>query len=205
MSEFNKFNPPRLIGISGTFASGKDTAARYLVEVKGFMHLSTGDLLRAEADKTNIGHDRATLIEISVKLRKDYGSLGALVLKGIDNWKNNRNNFPGGLVVSGLRIMAESEEIKNQNGLLLFIDAPDDVRYQRMKSRAKSEGRIVELENINNLEDFIQSEVQEMQGLGGEERPNILGVKNIADCVIQNNHGLVEFYNKIDHAIDNNN
>lgn len=201
MSDFNKDESPRLIGISGTFASGKDTAAKYLVEEKNFMFVSTGDVLRAVADKEGLSHDRATLIEISVRMRKEYGSLGALVLKGIEQWKEQRDKYSGGLVVSGLRIIAESQEIKNQNGLLLFIDAPDAVRYERMKQRAITEGRTIELENVNNLEEFIQSEVTEMQGLGGEERPNILGVKNIADVVIQNDGSVDQYIEKLNNAI----
>jgi len=40
---------PKLIGIGGTLAAGKDTAARMLVESFGYAHLSTGDAVRAEA------------------------------------------------------------------------------------------------------------------------------------------------------------
>ena len=39
-----------IIGLSGTFASGKDTLAHHLVQVYNFMHISTGDMVRAVAD-----------------------------------------------------------------------------------------------------------------------------------------------------------
>jgi dephospho-CoA kinase len=198
---FSKIISPRLVGLSGTFCSGKDTAANYLVKHKGFMHVSTGDVLRSVATHQGKNHDRTTLIELGVKLRSEYGSLGALVLKGIEQWQDQKDIFTGGLVVSGLRVVAEAQEIKDQNGILLFIDAPAEVRYNRMKERAKKEGRTIDLVDINNLEDFEAHERTELLGLGGPERPNLRAVESISDFVIQNNIPKDQYLETIDQVV----
>lgn len=37
---------PQLIGLAGTFASGKDTLAKRLIETFGYEHASTSDMVR---------------------------------------------------------------------------------------------------------------------------------------------------------------
>ncbi len=83
MAVFDNYPSSKLVGLSGTLGAGKDTAAQYLVAKHGFMHVSTGDVLRSEATRQGRNHKRATLIEIGVELREKYCSAGALVLKGI--------------------------------------------------------------------------------------------------------------------------
>lgn len=200
MKVFAKNAGAKLAGISGTFCSGKDTGSRHLEE-RGFMHVSTGDILRAEATRQGRDHERPTLIEIAVELNRQYGSLGARVLKGIEQWEERREHFLGGLVVSGLRVLGEAEEIHTQNGTLLFTDAPVQIRYERAKTRAIEEGRTVELADIGSLEDFIESERVELEGLGGPERPNLRAVETIADVVIQNVGTKAEYFQNLNSAL----
>ena len=40
-----------LLGLTGTIASGKDTVASYLSENHGYYHVSTSEIVRAEALK----------------------------------------------------------------------------------------------------------------------------------------------------------
>lgn len=200
MSVFSKATSPKLAGIGGTFCSGKDTGSRYLEE-RGFMHVSCGDILRAEATRQGRDHERPTLVEIGVELNRQYGSLGARVLKGIERWEESRDQFLGGLVVSGLRVVGEAEEIQFQKGTLIFTDAPVRTRYERAKARAIEEGRTVELGGVGSVEDFIESERAELEGLGGPERPNLRGVEAIADAVIQNVGTRAEYFQNLDRVL----
>ncbi|MGH7234521.1 MAG: AAA family ATPase [Candidatus Saccharimonadales bacterium] len=199
MLVFEKHLNSKLVGLSGTFYAGKDTAADYLEKHFGFMHVSTGDVLREEADSQGKDHKRDTLIEIGVELRKLYGSLGALVIRGIEKWERQRESYPGGLVVSGLRLVGESMEIKNQHGKLLFIDAPVGVRYERAKESTSAGKNKHDLPG--SLEQFIESERAELEGIGGVERPNLRGVQAIADETILNDSGLDDYYGRVRNAL----
>ena len=170
----------QLIGVSGTLCAGKDTAARYLADRYGYMHVSTGDVLRSEATRQGKDHERVTLIEIAVQLRKAQGNMGALIHAALHQWRAKQADFPDGLVISGLRVLAEAEELKRLGGILLFLDAPVVMRYERLRQRHRDG------EMIRNLQDFIAYEQTEMDGSGGSERPYLRGISSIADIVLQN-------------------
>ena len=196
MPVIEKYPTSKLIGLSGTFCSGKDTAASHLVKHHNFMHISTGNVLRDEATKTGSNHQRETLIEIAVRLRKEYGSIGALVIKAIDQWEEEREAFCGGVVVSGLRVLGEAQELTLQAVTLVFVDAPAEVRFDRQRKRAINTGRVVD--TVNTLEEFIQSEKPELEGLGGPERPNLRAIRSIADIQIWNDGTEGDYLKKID-------
>lgn len=189
---FEKDAPHMLIGLSGTLGSGKDTVASHLVNEHGFMHVSTGDVLRIEAKRQGRDTERPTLIEIGMRLRKLYGSLGALCLKGIAQWDEQRESFPGGLVVSGIRVVGEAEEIQDQNGTLVFIDAPVEERYRRLIARAR------DYEVSKTFDEFVAHEEIELHGLGGANSPHLRAIEAIADTVLQNTGTEADIIGKID-------
>jgi dephospho-CoA kinase len=169
-----------LIGLSGTLGAGKDTLAEHLVLKYAFLHVSTGDVLRAEASARGLDPtNRPTLIEIGVELRSIHG-MGALSLKGLEQWQDRRDEFIGGLVVSGLRSLGEAEGIREQNGKLTFIDGPTEVRYKNIEERGRAEG------TFSTYEDFIYYEYRELNGLFGPDSPNLRAVQGIADVQIWN-------------------
>ncbi len=93
----------------------------------------------------------------------------------------------GGLVVSVLRIVGETQEIKKQRGTLVFVDAPVEMRYERIRQRGR------DLEAAISFEDFVSHEKIELDGLGGPDRPHLRAVEAISDLVIQNNGSEEEF------------
>jgi dephospho-CoA kinase len=74
---------PEVIGIAGTLSSGKDTLAEYLVENYGYTHVSTGDMVRAEAMKRFGNIERPTLQIVGPALRAESGA-GVLVAKALE-------------------------------------------------------------------------------------------------------------------------
>ena len=200
MNIFGKDSEHKLAGISGTFASGKDTAARHLVD-KGLMHVSLGDVCRTEASRQGRDHGRVTLAEIAVEMRERYGSVGGMVIKAVEQWEERRDEFLGGLVISGVRVPGEAEEIPRQKGTLIFTDAPVEIRYEGALERARKEGRTIELANVFCLEDFIESERYELEGLGGPNRIHLRGVEVISDVVIQNTGTEEELLIRVDNAL----
>ncbi|HET9098696.1 MAG TPA: AAA family ATPase [Candidatus Saccharimonadales bacterium] len=187
MSVFHRETSSQLVGLTGTLNAGKDTAANHLVNNHGFMHVSSGDVLRAEAKRQGLPNDRNTLIEIGVRLRKEYGNVGALVIKGVEQWQEQKEAYLGGLVVSGLRILGEAQEVHAQGGKLVFIDAPVEERYRRMVARQR------DAEAEKTLEEFMEHERYELEGLGGSDRPHLRAIQAISDIRLDNS-GLPELF-----------
>lgn len=186
----------QLVGISGTNHSGKDTAGEYLENHHSFMHVSMSDVLRAEARQQGLDTARPTLIEIGVKLREQYG-LGAVVLRGIEQWQKERNRFVGGLVLSSIRVIGEAEEIKRQGGTLLFVDAPAEIRHKRATDPSRVRGD----ETFKTFEEYVEQEKIELEGLGGPNRPNLRAVQAMADATILNNGGVANYVHELEVAL----
>lgn len=169
-----------ILGISGTFASGKDTVAKYLEERHEFVHVSTGDMIRREAANQGLADEREVLVELGNELRSKYGS-GVLVERAI-SFHESVNN----LVVSGIRVVGEAQALRNAQGKLIFLDAPIKTRYGRLRSR----GRIGD---ETTLEQFIAHEKLEMSSKEATHQ-NILGVRQLADFEIINDKGQDELF-----------
>lgn len=122
----NTSNKPQLIGIAGSFASGKDTIAHALVADFGFTHISTGDMVREVALRERGSIERPVLHAVADEHRHRDGA-GAFIKHALKK--------PRPLVVTGIRALGEAKELKSQGGLLIFVDAPVEVRYERMRAR----------------------------------------------------------------------
>ncbi len=161
----------QLIGISGTLASGKDTVAEFLVRDFGFTHTSTGDMVRKVARAKYDSVERPVLQKAATELRYKKGA-GALVLEALKE--------PKPLVITGIRTLGEAKALKEAGGVLLFVDAPVEVRYERMKSRLRDN------ETMLTLEGFQENEAKELYAGPNDEDFNIRGVGEMADIAIQN-------------------
>ena len=169
MSTSNK--SPQLIGIAGSFASGKDTIAHRLVEDFGFTHVSTGDMVREIALRERDSIERPVLHEVADQHRKRDGA-GVFVRHALQK--------PHPLVITGIRSLGEAKELKNHGGVLLFVDAPSEVRYERMRSRNR------DAEVGLTLEQFQANEAQEWHQGETDADFNLRDIKAMADITIDN-------------------
>ncbi len=119
------------LGITGPAASGKDTVAEYLSENHNFEHISTGDLLRQEARKRGLDEERSTLQALGLSIRQEYG-YDPLFRESLTNIKNDT-------VFTGIRTIdaAQSLMTSDHQSLLIYIDAPSALRYERSISRQR--------------------------------------------------------------------
>lgn len=168
----------QLIGISGTFASGKDTVAEFLVKDFGFTHASTGDMVRKVAMEKYGSIERPVLAKTATELRYENGA-GALVLEAL---KEQRP-----LVITGIRSLGEAKALKDAGGILLFVDAPLKVRYERVKSRSRDN------ETALTLDEFKANEEKELYAGPNDEDFNIRGIGEMADIKIENTVPLGEY------------
>ena len=167
-----------LIGIAGTFASGKDTVAEFLVRDFGYTHVSTGDIGRKIAMEKYGSIERPILRKNAAELRYERGA-GVLVEEAL--------KAPRPLVITGIRSLGEAKTLKAAGGTLLFIDAPIEVRYERIKSRARDN------ETQLTLDEFRANEEKEMYAGPNDEDFNIRGIGEMADIHIENTLPLEQY------------
>lgn len=171
---------PRIIGLSGTFASGKDTLAKLLTQQYGYFHLSTSNMVREEAMKQFGNSERPTCHIVAKKLREEQGA-GIFVKKALAQSRQSE------IVISGIRTTGEADEIRNVGGVVVFVDADTALRYERMKSRKRDK------ETQLTFEEFQVQEAREWQAGDKPSDFNLKKVKETADVVLENNMDLESF------------
>lgn len=177
---------PKLIGIAGSFASGKDTVAHALEADYGFTHVSTGDMVREVAQRERGSVERPVLFEVANEHRHRDGA-GVFVTHALQK--------PRPLVVTGIRSLGEAKALKAEGGALLFIDAPAAIRYERMQARHR------DLETELSLEEFEANEAKEWHAGDDDADFNLRDIKAMSDVVIDNVLPLDEFIAKVEQQL----
>lgn len=171
----------QLIGLAGTFASGKDTLAEW-IEQHGFYHVSTSDMVR-EGCKTKYGStDRKYLYMYANETRGKDGA-GIFVKRAIEESSGKEK-----VVITGIRSIGEVEELHAADGRLIFVDAPIELRYKRAFSRGRDE-------EIESFEKFKASEEKELRRPSDNKtEQNIGAIKDLADTILINDSDLETFF-----------
>lgn len=133
---------PNVIGITGTFGSGKSTAAVFL-ESLGYERLTLSSFLELEAQKR--GHKKITrklLQDIGNEWREEFGR-GVLAKVAVESLKDSANHK---FVIDGIRNTGEIEIFKKEaNFTLIGIIADRNVRFERLKKMKRREDLTPEL------------------------------------------------------------
>lgn len=174
----NGKNKPQIIGLAGTFASGKDTLAKQLVNQFGYNHVSTSDMVRSAALEEHGSIERPVLQTVATHHRHTDGP-GYFATRAL------REDRP--LIISGLRSMGEVDAVRAAGGVIVFVDAPIQIRYERMKSRNRD--REVDV----TLETFTANEQNEWHVSDDPADFNLRDIKQTADIVIENQMSLDDF------------
>lgn len=182
----NTSNKPQLIGIAGSFASGKDTIAHALVADFGFTHISTGDMVREVALRERGSIERPVLHAVADEHRHRDGA-GAFIKHALKK--------PRPLVVTGIRALGEAKELKSQGGLLIFVDAPVEVRYERMRARHRDK------ETELSLAEFRANEATEWHAGDTDSNFNLQGIRDMADIRMDNVLPLDDFIGAVYEAV----
>ena len=173
-----------IIGLTGTFAAGKDTVAEHL-EKKGFEHYSTGDQIREIAEDRGIRQNRDVLRELGNELRDQYGA--EYLCRRIIEEKAKSDN----VIISGIRQPGEIEYLRKLGNFhLIAVDAPVEVRFERMKLRNR-EG------DPKTIEEMIEKERKEMESAGPNAQ-RIHECMQMADTLVINDGNKEVLDSKID-------
>lgn len=172
----------KLIGLSGTNASGKDTLGHLLQDRYEYKFLSLTDMLREEAARRELTVDRRVLHDISAEWRRNQG-MDVLIDKAYQQYKDVYANDFAGLVVASLRHPAEADRVHKLGGIVVWVDADPEIRFARLQYSTR--GR--DGEDDKSFEEFLAEEQYEMQHSGDEATLNMGAVKSKADVNIFNN------------------
>lgn len=176
-----------ILGLAGTFASGKDTLAHHLVQKFNFLHVSTGDMVRAVAEAEYGDTERPTLFKTANETREKRGP-GIFAELALEKYLNEKSSYKG-IVISGVRSLGEAEAVKKAGGKIVFVDAPMEIRYNRIKDRQRAG------EEQLSFEQFKASE--EAEELAVHDNPyvqDITGVKELADMILLNDNDTEAFF-----------
>lgn len=177
---------PKLIGISGTFASGKDTLAEHLAQEYNFALGLTSDAVRDVSKKRHGNIERPALHETANYYRQKFGA-DYFVQKLLKEFYGNKSNNYFGIVVTGLRSVGEALAIKDADGILVFVNAPIEVRYQRMLVRNRDK-------EVNlSLEEFAISEEAEWHSGDGLADFSFKNIQKMSDINIINGDSLDKY------------
>jgi len=171
----------RLIGLTGTNGAGKGEAAAFF-QKKGYKYFSLSDLIREELRNKGQSITRDNLIKMGNHLRNKFGPdiLAKRVIERVQ----------GKAIIDSIRNPKEVAHLKKQKSfLLLAIDAPVEIRYNRVIKRGRQE-------SVDSLQEFIAKEAEEMSTKeSGQQLQNCM---KMADIVIINDGCLEDFHKKLE-------
>ncbi len=173
-----------IIGLTGKLGAGKGEAAKFFME-KGFVYHSCSDILREELRERGVGENIDNLAKLGNKIREKYGAgeLAGRIVEKIRDGGEER------AVVDSLRNPGEIEELKKQEDFfLLGIDAPIEVRYERVKSRKRAGDDV-------SFEKFKSQEEKQLEGGGKQQQLN--RCMEMADFVIINDGKIEELHSAL--------
>lgn len=147
-----------ILGITGNYASGKDSVAEILQKMN-FYHVSYSDLLREELKKRKQEITRDNLIAVGNELRQHQGA-DILSQRAVQKVLDGEN-----YVFTSIRNPGEVEYLQKRSDFLLInVTAPEKVRLQRIiqRNRENDPKTLAELRQKEALENKKDAHVQQL-------------------------------------------
>jgi len=181
---------PKIIGIAGTNGAGKDTLGELLAERSGYKFVSVSDILRAELTRQGLPHERERLSDLSTKWAREHGP-GILSAKTIEAYvEEEKAEGYRGLAIGSIRRPGEAHVIQQEGGIVVWVDANQKTRYNRISSNAR--GRITD---VLSYEQWAVEEEREMSP--STDDPTVLNMtatRDACDKVIMNDFATQDEY-----------
>ncbi len=174
-----------VIGLSGRIGAGKGTIADYLSSKYSAESRRFSDILIDLLKRLHLLPEREYLQKMGATLRSIFGD--DVLVKALQ--KDLEEAQSRIIMVDGVRYPNEVEMLRTfKNSLLLFVDAPPEIRFKRVKKRnEKGEGSI-------DYNEFLRAENRETERYLDE-------VKEMADYRFDNSKTFKDLYKQIDKAL----
>ncbi len=188
----------KVIGVSGTNGSGKDTVMQLLSSKYGYLFISATDLLTAELERRGDPTDRLHKAALSAEWRRE-GGMGVIVQKAYETWQRQASIYKG-LVVGSLRHPGEADAVHKLGGTVIWVDADERVRYERLQRNLEARGRVIE--DAISFEQFKADEAREMHPSGDGATLNVAAVKERCDIFLDNGaDDMAQFQASVEQAL----
>lgn len=175
-----------IIGITGTLGAGKGTVVKYLVERRGFRHLSARAFFQELMEKEGLPIDRDTMVAFANSLRAEHG--GDYVFRELFK---RAQEIGGDAVIESLRTVGEAKALKaHPDSYLLAVDADQQLRYERIHGRGS------QLDQVS-FDKFVEQEKAEMHS-EDEHKQNIAAVMTMADHTIYNDNHTEALFTEVE-------
>lgn len=185
----------KIIGVGGRDRSGKDTVAELLI-ANGYFGYSGGDAVRRhsierhknEPDPISVKN----MTETSNWLRTTYGP-DVILKEAIAEYEKAQKaggKFKG-LVTFSVRAPIEADFVLQHGGQLIWVEAADEVRYERKIANIREGESKVTLQEMLDQE-ALQANPQ--PGIPREVQMDLNYVKSKATKTIENNGNDVEAF-----------
>jgi len=176
-----------IIGITGTDGSGKDLVGQMLWEKLGWPHFSLSDEIRDIARKKGLDLSRETLQNLGNELRNQFGPdylAKRIVARAGDNF-----------IATSIRNPHEITPFQTSDSFILIaVDAPIEIRYQRTSSRDRAGEAGWTIEDFQRNETVVEMTDDEF----GQQLQKLL---SIANHTIVNDGTFDDLEKKIDNLI----
>ncbi|MEM7818659.1 MAG: AAA family ATPase [Candidatus Aenigmatarchaeota archaeon] len=124
----------KVVGITGTIASGKDTVKKILQSKFNCYTVSLSSIIKAELEKKkNKNFSRKNLQDLGNELRKKYGT-HILAMLAVEYLQRDKEL----IIIDGIRNPGEVDFLRKKFGnkfVLIGVDANPEIRFERIKKR----------------------------------------------------------------------
>jgi dephospho-CoA kinase len=177
----------KIIALTGEKLSGKDAAADYLEKKYGAFHARHSHILDEILRMLDLPVSRRNEIDLAMGLRRAFGT--GIVGRGLrKRVLEMEDKFPF-VLMNGVRFKEEADDVRSLGGKMIYITAPEDVRYKRYLARKEKAD-----DAIQSLEEFRQQ----------EKEPTEAGISELgrqADFKIENAGSLEDLHEQADKII----
>ncbi len=179
----------KVIGLTGTLCSGKGSVKEIISRKFDCYSISLSSVIKAEMEKKKGELSRKVLQDRGNELRKNYGP-DILARLATDYMQKDKEI----LIVDGIRNPAEVEYLRKKFGknfFLIAVDAPREIRFERMVKRNRKD-------DPKTWEEFLETDERDLGKGEPEYGQQVKKCMEKADFLIINDKDLKDLEQKVE-------
>ncbi|MEE8167712.1 MAG: AAA family ATPase [Candidatus Hydrothermarchaeales archaeon] len=169
------------VGLAGKIGSGKTVVSEHLQKAYGATEHRFSEILEDILDRLYLPHERGYLQRLGGSIRKELGH--DVIVNAMK--KDLETEKADVVVIDGIRYENEVEMLRDFKGILIFVSAPSELRYQRSVKRGTRGEATITFEQF-----LVNEKAATERGLDIVERK--------ADYVLDNTGTLEELIQNVD-------